>query len=146
MKLLTILLLSILFITSSFKARVVRVIDGDTIVVLTENNIQVKIRLEAIDCPEQKQDFGYQAKQATAKLCFDKEVRIKKSGEDQYGRTLAFVYVGEICVNEELLKQGMAWHYRHYNHGPGLLRLENEARKVKVGLWSHPRPVCSLEF
>lgn len=63
-----------------------------------------------IDYPEYKQDFGYKAKQATSDLCFGKEVRIEKSGEDQYGRILAFVYVGEICVNKELLRLGMAWH------------------------------------
>ena len=146
MKLITLFILSILLNTSSFTAKVVRVIDGDTIVVLTENNQQIKVRLEAIDCPESNQDFGYQAKQATAKLCFNKEVRVKKTGEDKYGRTLAFVYVGEVCVNEELLKQGMAWHYKYYNHDPGLARLENEAREKKVGIWSLPNPVAPWDF
>ena len=94
--------------TSSFTALVVGVTDGDTIVVLTSDKKQIKIRLEGIDCPEFKQDFGYKAKQATSSLCFNKEVMIEKSGEDQYGRTLAFVYVGDICTNKELLKLGMA--------------------------------------
>ena len=122
--LLTTLTLSLLLISSSFTARVVRVIDGDTIVVLTENHEQIKIRLEVIDCPEMKQDFGYRAKQATSDLCFNKKVRIEKSGIDQYGRTLAFVYVDDICVNKELLKLGMAWHYKHYNKDPELAKLE----------------------
>jgi endonuclease YncB( thermonuclease family) len=43
--------------------RVVRVIDGDTLEVLV-NQEQVRIRLEGIDCPERNQPFGTKAKQA----------------------------------------------------------------------------------
>lgn len=93
---------------TSFTGKVVKVNDGDSIVVLTKDKKQVKIRLEGIDCPESNQDFGSKAKQATADLCFGKEVTIVKSGEDRYGRTLAFVLVGAINVNKELLRQGMA--------------------------------------
>jgi len=72
MKLTFALILSILLSTSSFTALVVRVTDGDTIVVLTNDKKQIKIRLEGIDCPEYKQDFGYKAKQATSNLCLVK--------------------------------------------------------------------------
>ncbi len=145
MKLLIFLFLTIFSSTSSFTAKVVRVIDGDTIVVLTDANRQIKIRLTGIDCPESKQDFGYQAKQATAKLCFNKDVRIEKSGKDKYGRTLAFVYIGKLCVNEELIKLGMAWHYKH-DKNPKLARLESEARAARVGLWVQPHPVSPWDF
>ena len=57
-KLLTILTLSFLLSISSFTGKVIRVIDGDTIVVLTEEIKQIKIRLEGIDCPGSNQDFG----------------------------------------------------------------------------------------
>jgi len=146
MKLLITIVLSILLSSSTFTALVVGVTDGDTIVVLTEAKEQIKIRLEGIDCPEYKQDFGYKAKQATSNLCFNKEVRIEKSGVDQYGRTLAFVYVGDICVNKELLKLGMAWHYKHYNKDPELARLEDNAKAAKIGLWSQPNPVAPWDF
>lgn len=146
MKLIIALILSILLSTSTFTAIVVGVTDGDTIVVLTGDKEQIKVRLEGIDCPEYKQDFGYKAKQATSNLCFNKEVRIEKSGVDQYGRTLAFVYVGDICVNKELLKLGMAWHYKHYNKDPDLARLEDNARAAKIGLWSQPNPVAPWDF
>lgn len=146
MKLLSTLILSILLSTSTFTAIVIGVTDGDTIVILTKGKKQIKVRLEGIDCPEFKQDFGYKAKQATSDLCFNKEVRIEKSGEDQYGRTLAFVYVGDICVNKELLKLGMAWHYKHYNKDPELARIEDNARAAKVGLWSQPNPVAPWDF
>ena len=146
MKLIITLVISILLSSSTFTGIVIKVTDGDTIVVLTETKEQIKVRLEGIDCPEFKQDFGYKAKQATSNLCFNKEVRIEKSGVDQYGRTLAFVYVGDICVNKELLKLGMAWHYKHYNKDPELARLEDYARAAKLGLWSQPNPVAPWDF
>jgi hypothetical protein len=46
------------------------------------------------------------------------------------------VYIGELDVNAEQVKRGMAWVYRKYAHDPTLLELEQEARKAKRGLWS----------
>ena len=57
-KLLSILILSIFLISSSFTPRVVRVIDGDTIVVLTEKQEQIKIRLEGISMGFQTKNKG----------------------------------------------------------------------------------------
>jgi endonuclease YncB( thermonuclease family) len=44
--------------------RVVRVVDGDTVVLLLSGNVQERIRLSGIDCPERKQAFGTRAKEA----------------------------------------------------------------------------------
>jgi endonuclease YncB( thermonuclease family) len=79
-------------------------------------------------------------------MCFGKEVEIQKSGTDRYGRTLAFIYVGDVCVNKQLIIQGMAWHYTKYNHDPELARLEAQAKKRKVGLWSQPYPVAPWDW
>lgn len=130
----------------TFTARVVGVTDGDTIVVLTAENKQIKIRLEGIDCPETKQDFGTKAKQTTVDLCFQKTVRVEQSGTDRYGRMLAFVFVNDICVNEELIKQGMAWHYKQYNKDQKLAKLEVDAREIKIGLWSMKEPMPPWDF
>ena len=147
MKLFLLSLLVILLPSSdSFYAKVVGIQDGDSIVILTEDNLQLKIRLEGIDCPELYQDFGQNAKQATTALCFNKKVRIKKSGVDRYGRTLAYVYVGSLCINNELLRQGMAWHYKEYNHDLALAELEEVAHKKKIGLWSQPEPVSPWDW
>lgn len=129
-----------------FTAKVIGVTDGDTIVVLTDENKQVKIRLEGIDCPETKQDFGTKAKQATVDMCFQKTVRVEQSGTDIYGRMLAFVYVDDVCVNKELIKNGMAWHYKKYNKDQELAKLEIEAREKGIGLWSMKDPVAPWDF
>jgi len=144
--LLFILLLPFWQETETITGKVVGVSDGDTIVLLLFDNTEVRVRLEGIDCPEKKQDFGEKAKQATAKMCWNKEVRILKSGIDRYGRTLGFVYVGDTCVNEELLKMGLAWHYKKYNSDKHYAELEQIAKEGKVGLWSHPNPVAPWDF
>jgi micrococcal nuclease len=149
MKFLLVLIFSVLLnqnTTDTFNGKVVGVTDGDTIVVLTDNNNQIKIRLEGIDCPESNQDFGDRAKQATVSLCWKKQVLVRKTGVDKYGRSLAFVYVGDLCVNQELLRLGMAWHYKQYNNDPVLARLENDARTKKVGLWSQKKPMAPWDF
>jgi endonuclease YncB( thermonuclease family) len=137
------LLFSILVVllgNDKFTAKVIGVTDGDTIVVLTNDKQQIKIRLEGIDCPESNQDYGERAKQATVQLCFGKEVTVQKSGEDRYGRTLAYIYIGNVCINKQLLSLGMAWHYKQYNKDTELAKLEIEAREKKAGLWSQPNP------
>ena len=146
MKILSFLLLLFLTVSATFTGKVIKITDGDTIVVLTDKKEQVKIRLEGIDCPESSQDFGNKAKQATSDLCFGKQVKIIKSGEDRYGRTLGYVMVGDINVNKELLKQGLAWHYKQYNKDEELAELEQEARNKKIGLWSQPNPVAPWDF
>ena len=42
---------------------------------------------------------------------------------DQYGRTVAFVFIGSTALNRELLKAGLAWHYKHYSRDPELAKL-----------------------
>jgi endonuclease YncB( thermonuclease family) len=139
------LVFTILFVivgSDTFIAKVIGVTDGDSIVVLTYDKRQIKVRLEGIDCPESSQDYGERAKQATVDLCFGKEVTVQKTGEDRYGRTLAYVYVGDLCINKQLLNLGMAWHYKQYNKDEELAILETKAREKRIGIWSHPNSVA----
>lgn len=145
----TLLFVILLLITPQveiIKGKVIGVTDGDTVVLLLENNTQLKVRLEGIDCPESHQDFGEKAKQETVKLCFQKEVSLHKTGVDRYGRTLGFIFVGDLNVNSELIKTGFAWHYKKYNKDPELAELELKARELKIGLWSHQNPVAPWDF
>ena len=140
------ILLALLPVNESFKALVIGVTSGDAVVVKLDDKSQLRIRLDGIDCPELKQEYGDSAKMATVGLCFNKRVRIEKTGVDSYGRTLAFIYVGDICINKELLRLGLAWHYADYNSDPELAQLEQDARTNKVGLWSQPNPESPWDF
>lgn len=47
-------------------AKVIGIKDGDTVVVLLEGNIQKTLPLAEVDCPENSQPFGKNAKHFTA--------------------------------------------------------------------------------
>jgi micrococcal nuclease len=102
-----------------------------------------------IDAPDRRQDFSNRAKQFISDLVFGKQVRIVKQDIDRYGRIVGIVYVGDVCVNEELVRNGLAWVYRRYCVTPicaGWFELETQARDGETGLWSHPDPVAPWEY
>ena len=78
----------------SWSGKVAGVIDGHTITGLHEGRGE-RIRLFGIDCPEKGQDFGTRAKQATSALVFGKMFDVDPVTRDRYGRTVAFVRVGD---------------------------------------------------
>ena len=117
--------------------KVIRIADGDTFTILHADKRQEKIRLFGINAPEKGTDFGEVAKQALSNLVFGKEVRIENKGQDKYGRTLAIVYTLDgRCVNEVLLKSGMAWHFKRYNNDPSWAAMERTAKANRLGVWS----------
>ena len=62
--------------------------------------------------------------------------KVIKGRWPEYGRTVGHVIVDGRDVNLEMLEEGMAWHYKHYDHNARLARVEEEARAAKKGLWS----------
>lgn len=125
--------------------RVVGVHDGDTVTLLSGHS-QTRIRLTEIDAPESRQAFGSKAKQALSDLIFNKEVKVLLHGKDHYGRTLGRIYLGNLDVSREMIRQGYAWAYRQYLTDKSLLKVEEEARNARRGIWSQPNPVPPWEF
>ena len=142
---LTVALLFIPLCLYAWEGTVVSVTDGDTIKVL-KDGIQVTIRLASIDCPEKGQPYGQVAKKFTADLVIGKIVKVWPTDIDRYGRTIAFVFVGATDLNKELLKAGLAWHYKQYSRDPELAKLEFEARSKKVGLWKESDAIAPWEW
>ena len=62
------------------------------------------------DYPEKGQFYNQVVKKFTASIVAVKIVKIWPTDTDQYGRTVAFVFIGTIDLNKELLKAGLAWH------------------------------------
>ena len=132
----------------TWSGKVIGVADGDTITVLRDKQPQ-KIRLYGIDCPEKRQPFGKKAKQFTSDLVFGKVVDIEPVATDRYGRTIAFVQVENQSINEELIKEGLAWVYVRYCKLPLCIewqRLELAARIQKRGLWGHTGEIPPWEY
>src|SRR5688572_11753296 len=99
---------------ANITGKVVGVSDGDTITVLTAAKESVKVRLFGIDAPESKQAFGSRAKQELSALAFGKAVRVEVEDKDRYGRTVGRVFAGDVAVNVEMVRRGLAWWYRSY--------------------------------
>lgn len=129
-----------------WSGQVVGVSDGDTIRVMHSGR-ETKIRLFGLDCPERDQAFGNKARRFTANMVFRKVVEVQEVEEDSYGRTVAWISVNGKSLNKELLRAGLAWWYRYYAENEHELeKLESEARKHKIGLWSSPNPIPPWEF
>jgi len=129
-----------------FTGKVVRVKDGDTVVVLRGQE-RVDVRLEGIDAPETGQPFGDRAKQAVSKVALGETVTVKPTGTDRYGRTLGVVVLPDgVNLNQALVQYGYAWWFRKYSDDRALARLETEARERKRGLWAAPNPVPPWEW
>lgn len=75
------------------------------------------IRLRGIDCPEirgktdQERQLAQDAKLALSNLILGKRITLQQLGNEKYGRVLANVYLGEVCVNDYLLEHGYAVKY-----------------------------------
>lgn len=126
----------------TFTAKVIRIIDGDTMEILYQNT-PIKVRLAHIDCPEKrsKQPFGTQAKTALSNLCFGQQVTLNSQNSDRYGRLIAVVNNSKKqVVNQEMIKLGMAWHFTKYSSDQTYAKLELEARRKKIGLWQENNP------
>ena len=123
--------------------KVIGVKDGDTFVVLMDGKEQV-VRLAHIDCPEKKQPFGSRARQYASGLCFGKEVTLIQHHQyDRNKRLIAEVILEDgRNLNKELVKNGLAWHFKKYSDNREYAALETAARLQKKGLWADAAPVA----
>lgn len=126
--------------------KVIAVKDGDTIELL-RNGETIKVRLYGVDSPEKNQDFGQRARQFTSDLAFGKTVRLIEHNKDRYGRVVGTIILPDgRSLNEELVRNGFAWHYTAYSKDKKLASLEADARRYKRGLWEAPNPVAPWDF
>jgi micrococcal nuclease len=126
--------------------KVRRVIDGDTFVLASG----ARVRLQGIDTPETVlanspvERWGPEASQFTKDFVHHAggQVRLTFSLErkDRHDRFLAFVWNGDVMLNEELVRAGLAHARLDYRYsGPMKSRLaaaQDEARRAARGIWS----------
>ena len=126
---------------TTWTGKVVGVKDGDS-VIINRLGKRVTIRLLGVDAPEYEQPWGQQAKAFTHQQVFGKKVTVLEKEKDQYGRNVATVRLPDgSSLNQRLVRQGLAWWYRHYSKDKILKKLEQEARRNRIGLWSEPKPM-----
>ena len=117
--------------------RVVKVLDGDTVVLEGGETV----RYIGIDSTEKGGCFSTEATDENKKLVEGKGVRLEKdvSETDRYGRILRFVYVDDLFINDYLVRQGFAKAYRYppdVKFSEQFEEAENEAKANSRGLWS----------
>ena len=128
--------------------KVIRVVDGDTIVVSPNE----KVRLIGVDTPETVDPrkaiecFGKAAKDFTRSAVQGKTIRLVldnvnavRHHKDRYGRILAYVYLENgTMLNRELIRQGYAHAYTRFpfRYLVEFRQIERAARTEALGLWS----------
>lgn len=134
-------------VIETITGKVVSVYDGDSLTLLVDNE-QIKVRLAAVDTPERKrgQPFNKVARQFLSDSVFGKTVQVHIIGDAGWNRDVGFVVVDGVNVNAELIKAGLGWHYKEFNHDETLARYELEAREARRGLWGGADPIAPWEF
>jgi micrococcal nuclease len=133
-------------VAARFDATVVHVADGDTIVVDLGRRTE-KVRILGADTPEvvdprkPVQCFGPEASAYTKRrLAPGTRVTLETDAEvrDKYGRLLAYVYVGGVRYDDELLRLGYARLLiipPNGVHARAMLQAQLDARAHGRGLW-----------
>ena len=125
---------------------VTRVSDGDTIWVTPKVGVREKIRMDRIDAPESKQDFGKESTDYLERRVKGKTVRVEWQKRDQYGRVLGIVWLDGVDINLEMVATGNAWHYSQFDKTPEYAAAEAAARAAKKGLWARPGAENPYQF
>jgi micrococcal nuclease len=134
-------------LSAQIKAKIVGIKDGDTVVALLENNTQETLRLADVDCPENRQPFGKNAKQFTSSQVFGKNVIFYRISKDRYRRTIAKIfYDNDKYLSGEIIKAGFGWWYYKASKNFKLKDVEIAARNKKLGLWSDKNAVAPWDF
>lgn len=129
-----------------FHGRVDRVIDCDTIVVITEDD-SIRVRIRGIDAPESNQEFGGESRVALEDLLTGRTVVLKSDQKDKYGRTLASVAVSGTDVGLYMIENGYAWFYEAYglqipvDWQKAYKMAQADAKALQLGLWQAPGAV-----
>lgn len=142
-----------------FSAKVIAVLDGDTVLVLRGAQ-KIKVRLANIDAPEvghagmgglppnsqKDQPFGTQSRVSLLEMVGKKQVQIDSQAVDQYGRTVGQISVDGLNVNQEQVRRGMAWEYSHYHSDKTYIGLQSDAQQARRGLWTQTSPQAPWQW
>ncbi len=129
----------------TFSAKVIMVMDGDTVLVLRGNQ-KIKVRMANIDAPERNQTFGQQARDSLQEMIGRTQVQIDSQAVDQYGRIIGVIALDGRDINREQVRRGMAWEYSNFHSDKAYIGLQKEARQMRRGLWSQAAPQAPWEW
>ena len=137
---------SSVFSQESTSVTVLRIIDGDTMMMMVEGKKEW-VNLLAVDAPEGVQPWGMVAHNALNVLVAGKDMRLEfdKEQRNPAGQMWGYLWVGETFVNLEMVLNGYAlWDFWPPNirYDEQLLDAEFQARKDRKGMWKSPKPTA----
>lgn len=132
-----------------FEVRLVRVVDGDTLIVIKDEK-EIRVRLIGINAPESVDPrrpvecFGKEAGAHLKEIIGDQvnlrlELDLSQGTYDKYGRLLAYVFTNKVLLNRRMIADGYAYEYTYrlpYLYQADFKQAELMARETLVGLWS----------
>lgn len=141
------------------QVEIVRVVDGDTVVVKFNDGTTEKVRMLLVDTPESvhptkgSQPFGKEASDYTKKMLAEGKkvtLEIGNPERDKYNRLLGYIWVDGINFNKKLIEKGYA--RVAYVEPPNTKYLDEfheaqeQAKKQKLRIWSIPGYVTDRGF
>lgn len=135
----------------SLPGAVVKVVSGDTVHVFVNGDVE-RVRYIGVTAPDpgdgspqSGEPQGFQALQFNRALATSKNVRLELDVQhrDPEGRLLAYVWIGDIMVNAEIIGHGLGQVVTggpNVRHQEALLRRQEVARGAKLGIWKTAGP------
>jgi len=133
------------------RGRVVRIVDGDTIV-LDAQGTKHKVRLAGIDAPERNQPWGEAATRELRRQVAGQQVVVAWTKKDRWQRLIGVIRLDGEDQNLHLVDRGLAWHYKKYadeqsqGDRDAYSAAEKAAQGAGRGLWSDPAPIPPWEW
>ena len=124
-------------ITQTYEGKVIKVADGDSITILHQGK-KLRIRLAEVDAPEHGQPYWKKSRQALENHVLNKKILVEEFDVDQYDRLVGHVYIDDLWVNGELVRQGNAYVYTDYAVSAKLFKYQQAAKKNRLGVWQLP--------
>ena len=129
--------------------RVTRVDEGDVMRVTNAAGTH-KIRLDKIDAPESDQPYGEESTRFLSDLVMNREVEVLWAEKGKGGFVLGVVYLkhakGMVEVNLTMVKNGFAWNASKFDRRAVYADAENDARRLRRGLWADDAPVSPSQW
>ena len=133
-------------------------VDGDTAKFKLDGAV-ITVRFLGINTPEaegpyrEEETYGKEASAYTEnRLKNANKIEIEydeaSSKTDRYDRTLAYIWVDNVLLQEELIEKGLATTYMlqdNYKYAERLKNAEENAKQNKIGIWSNEELQLNIE-
>lgn len=120
---------------------VVRVIDGDTVVIQTAEGTEEHLRIVGVDAPEKGECYTSEATNRLIGLAQGKAVILETGSSDErdsFGRLLHYLRIGDTDIGATLIREGFVRSFKKYPHPRFEIYngMEEAAMREQKGLWS----------